>query len=241
MLMHDVEPAVRGKPGEEERNRLTDLAGLRSRLYRWLASAFLSPDPERRARLQAEGQALLAQGLDDYPFSPHLRRAVTALQSAQGDDIATAETHTSLFNLPADRASCPPLGCDYLSERGGTKFDEMARIDGFYQKIGIEPRAYIRDRPDHLSVELEALAIITLVEADARKEGQEEVVQAAHQGVERFLRLHLLCWFPRFRERVRAHDPIGMYACLADAVHAFVAHDHALVRAMLQQGQEQDG
>lgn len=237
MLIHDVEPAVRGKPGEEERNRLTDLAGLRSRLYRWLASAFLSPDPERRARLLAEGQALLAQGMDGYPFSPHLRRALQALQLARKDEVSIAQAHTSLFNLPADRASCPPLGCDYLSERGGTMFDEMARIDGFYQKIGIEPRAYIRERPDHLSVELEALAIVALVEAEARRDAQDEVVQAALMAAERFLRLHVLCWFPRFRERVRAHDSTGIYACLAEAVHAFAAHDQALVRAMLEQGQ----
>jgi TorA maturation chaperone TorD len=237
MLMHDVEPAVRGKPGEEERNRLTDLAGLRSRLYRWLASAFLSPDPERRARLQHEAQALLAQGLDGYPFSPHLLRALKALQSAEGDGVRTAEAHTSLFNLPADRASCPPLGCDYLSERGGTMFDELARLDGFYQKIGIEPRAYIRERPDHLSVELEALGVLALVEADAG-EGPEEVVQAARQAAERFLRLHVLCWFPRFRERVRANDSLGTYACLADAAHAFLAHDQALLRAMLHEVQE---
>lgn len=102
---------------------------------------------------------------------------------------------------------------------GGPNVQLIADVAGFYRAFGFEARG---ERPDHLSAQLEFLALVCVQEAGARLAGLEEEAGVCTRAREAFLRDHL-AWLPSFAERVRKASP-------RTALHHLVA----LVRQLME-------
>lgn len=110
---------------------------------------------------------------------------------------------------------------------------EMADIAGFYRAFGFQVGGLVRERPDHLSVELEFLYVLCLKEAYAREKGTAEQVEVCQEARAKFLQDHLGQWIGLFAqslerstaERSASPEEDSPYLFLARLTEAFIRAD----------------
>lgn len=98
----------------------------------------------------------------------------------------------------------------------------MADIAGFYRAFGFDVGGAIRERPDHLSAELEFMHTLTLKEALSHESGQTEHRETCLDAERKFLRDHLARWIGWFKQRLDQAEVDGPYAALAGLTVLFV-------------------
>jgi TorA maturation chaperone TorD len=103
---------------------------------------------------------------------------------------------------------------------------EMADIAGFYRAFGFEVGGPVRERADHVAVELEFMHILALKEAYALDSGVAEHVAICREAQGKFLQDHLGRWIGLFAQSV-AHNTAedSSYAQMARFAAAFVQAD----------------
>ncbi len=124
----------------------------------------------------------------------------------------------SIFGLVISK-DCPPYETEYLPWNDPThRAQHLADIAGFYQAFGVEPDPHSPERHDHLSLELDFLALLfaKLQRSECfdtpNNQEHHEITKAA---LEMFLKDHLLWWVPKFSQmvenlaRVRAAQASG--------------------------------
>lgn len=89
-----------------------------------------------------------------------------------------------------------PYETEYLTEKISRKPFELADISGFYSAFGfsINEDMTNKESVDHISVELEFMAIIALKEEYARGIKQKENENIVHDAGRKFLKEHLARW-----------------------------------------------
>jgi nitrate reductase assembly molybdenum cofactor insertion protein NarJ len=85
---------------------------------------------------------------------------------------------------------------------------EMADIAGFYRAFGFNLGGEVRERPDHIAVELEFMHTLALKEAYALEKGTPEQVGICQLAQAKFLEDHLGHWIELYAQAV-AHNSVG--------------------------------
>lgn len=128
------------------------------------------------------------------------------LVAALGSTYETlAEEHQRLFEGPGAHP-CPPYESVWRTDRSrlvqGTVMGPAASaVKALYEELGLRVREGSHELPDHLAIELEALAC-------ALAEGRPDAARA-------LLHEHLLGWVPGFCERVAAESRHPFYRAVA--------------------------
>lgn len=112
---------------------------------------------------------------------------------------------------------------------------EMADIAGFYRAFGFSLGGAVRERPDHVAVELEFMHILALKEAYALETGIPEHVEICVEAQGKFLQDHLGRWVGLFAQSVAHNAPDSLYVALAQFAAAFVQADAHRLGIMLDQ------
>ncbi|MFW6184965.1 MAG: TorD/DmsD family molecular chaperone [Chloroflexota bacterium] len=102
---------------------------------------------------------------------------------------------------------------------------EMADIAGFYRAFGLNVGGAVRERPDHVAVELEFMQVLALKEAYALETGSEEHVAICTDAQGKFLQDHLGRWIELLAQSVAHNAPGTLYDALAHFAAAFVRAD----------------
>ncbi|HSM58113.1 MAG TPA: molecular chaperone TorD family protein [Candidatus Sulfomarinibacteraceae bacterium] len=102
---------------------------------------------------------------------------------------------------------------------------EMADIAGFYRAFGLNVGGEVRERADHVAVELEFMHVLALKEAYALETGSAEHVDICTDAQGKFLQDHLGRWIDLLAESVAHNAPGSLYAALAQFAAAFVHAD----------------
>lgn len=127
-------------------------------------------------------------------------------QQAQGLSLETwAEEYNRLFE---GNVSCP------INESGFIRRDKgviLADIAGFYRAFGFELADEAHEKGDHLRVELEFIALLLVMLANAEK----EAIRTTHEALESFSFDHLGEWLPAFCERLSLVTTFPFYRHLA--------------------------
>ncbi len=118
--------------------------------------------------------------------------------------------HTRLFVNAVPSVIAPPYGSVYLSDDGMLYGPSAVKTKQFYRERGFAPSGEY-DIPDHLSFELEFLALLA---EDDRQEDEEL-----------FLKEHFRPWFPKFRERVLAEGRHPFYRVLVNLIDFFTREE----------------
>jgi TorA maturation chaperone TorD len=160
---------------------------VRSARLAWLASVLRDPEGEVGAREAPQDAELDA--LERERASLPRDRLVAAYRRVFG--------HTPGGPCPLYELSWLKAG-DFAAEQ------ELADIGGFYRAFGVCLATSARERVDHVSIELEFLAYLAHLEAEADGEGREELADVAREAQRSFLRDHLGRWAPIFFERMEA-------------------------------------
>ena len=112
---------------------------------------------------------------------------------------------------------------------------EMADIAGFYRAFGFNLGGTVRERPDHVAVELEFMHVLALKEAYALDSDILEHAEICIDAQSKFLQDHLGRWIQLFARSVAHNAPDSLYGSLAIFAADFVRVDAERLGVSLDQ------
>ncbi len=209
---------------------LADLAEMRRASYRFLAELFLYPGGDRLTSAVRFAREMNRAGMPLRAFAffgrwRHVLEALAALRPAQVP--ALQREFLGLFTLGAEDA-CFPYESSYVGREGLDTGRVAAEVQRAYTSAGLILDAR-GELPDHVSVELDFMSFLCAMEVPAWRRNPPRGAAEWLDREEGFLQDHLLRWLPAFAGRVEGKAPESFYRRLADAAHAFAAHDADLV------------
>lgn len=203
-----------------------DRALARADAYRLLAGLFRDPDdPDLQGPDADPGEgalAMLRSALD--VLEAHGGARAWAALAPIADRQHRAVEHRAVFGHVVAHG-CPPYETEYGRRHVFGQSQDLGDIRGFYEAFGVRPRRG-GERPDHVAVELEFLALLALKEAVALATGEAGRVDVCRDAARRFLADHAGRWLPALAGRIARRAPDTGYAALA-ALASDLAADHA--------------
>ena len=204
-----------------------DLADARCAAYGLIAHGFRYPDNEWQ---QAMTQEIRWHSWFDQLSDLHCdaMEPLLSLRAAIGSGNQPAvlgdlqEHFASLFGHTV-RGMCPAYELEFGNCEIIQRASELADVSGFYAAFGMNLAGDFSERPDHVSVEAEFLAVLCAKEAWGLQNDAQELVESVRSAQQAFLKAHLGRWLPSFARRVLACKPCDFYTRLSDFADAFVA------------------
>jgi len=98
--------------------------------------------------------------------------------------------------------------------------EATVEVSKFYEQAGLELRE--GQTPDHLGIELEAVAVMAECEAARRESGDAAGAAGLEELQRRFCQEHLKRWVPEFCEAVSRQAESGFYRGMADLTASLV-------------------
>ncbi len=209
-----------------------ELAGLRHGLYRFFAACLRAPTREGLDQLATVVRRLGREPLEGFPFYSRWHPLAEAFEA--GLDLAQVSAdYSRLFLRSAPKTLCPCYESAYLSANDGQDAGYIiAGVDQAYRRMGLELSVTHNELPDHLGLELEAMAHLCAREVHARElEGVPPALECLGQQ-RSFLRRHLAAWAPLFAGRVRSAAQGRYHSLVASAAAAYICHDLDLVEGL---------
>jgi TorA maturation chaperone TorD len=110
-----------------------------------------------------------------------------------------------------------PYETEYMDEKISRKPFELADISGFYRAFGfnVAQDAVNKESVDHISIELEFMAILTWKHEYARNKNQDENIKIVHEARQMFLKDHLANWGFFFCDQINHLTGFKFYKTLA--------------------------
>ena len=182
----------------------------RALIYGFLASMFTYPQENwtEDVPLLVENVVTLTECSDWLVIPPV---SLTQLQAA----------HRYIFGLVGSLCYETEYGLPHEYQQS----QQMADVAGFYRAFGFALGQAVRERPDHVAVELEFMHVLALKEAYAWQAGQPEHVAICVDAQQKFLQDHLGRWFDLFTQGVTHNAPDSVYALAAQLAAVFVRAD----------------
>ena len=204
---------------------------IRSAVYELLSLAFLYPKEGASTQL-LDGARELRSAMtlqDRRPFGGLLDTLCGELQSCGDGGLESEYVEVFGHTLSTD---CAPYESEYGQAHVFQKSHTLADLSAFYQAFGVSLNPELKDRLDHVSVEMEFMHLLTLKEAYARGNGHgEDKALLCRQAQEAFLANHLGTWIKRFADRVaRKTGGSGVYGALVGLLEAQMAAEFRAFR-----------
>lgn len=187
----------------------------RAQVYGFLVEAFLYPEEnwtQESTRLTDILHELNLNGFDIASCVLDITDwALSALQAE----------HRRVFGLTGSQCYETEIGLPHEFRQS----QEMADIAGFYRAFGFNLGGQVRERPDHISAELEFMQVLAIKEAHAIERTFPEHVEICIAAQSKFLQDHLARWVGLFAESVAGLTREGPYTQVAQVAAAFVEAD----------------
>lgn len=211
-------------------DRAVPTALARQSIYCTLSELLLAPDERLQASLAA-GTVFdeLEEALDELDDPRDLKAFVAALRAAWADTPATGapDARTRYHRVFGHSLSpdYPPYETQYGTAHPFQQSERLADLLGFYRSFGLTISPGLRDRADHLAVELEFMGFLTAKEAFHRDSGETLHLDASRAGAKYFLEHHLGPALISFADRVSRLAPAGFYKEVSRFAAAFIRYD----------------
>jgi TorA maturation chaperone TorD len=169
--------------------------------YELLSLAFLYPENGTSPWLteKAGEVAFLASELG----RKEVERAAARVSDhfARLSDASLVEQFIELFGHSVS-GDCPQYEAEYEDAGIFQQTRTLADLSAFYKAFGVEASEDVRERWDHISIEMEFMHLLVAKEAYARENGHgEDKVRLCHDAQQAFLRDHLATWVNSFIRR----------------------------------------
>jgi TorA maturation chaperone TorD len=179
-----------------------------------LLSSFFKNRLSERVRQEAcELDADMVVGAAGFSESSAvaLRELLNAARSTDAE--VWAAEHNRLFEAGV---ACPPNETALIRrDKGGI----LADIQGFYTAFGLRPSPVRAERPDHISCELDFLALLLVMSETAAQQGDAERAGVASDAARAFVRDHLAEWVTLFCDALSKATAEPLFVALAWALH----------------------
>ena len=200
----------------------------RSAVYRLLSQSLVYPTNEALCVLRdVDLPAALA-------LVPTLDGALAALVEQLGQQVegkspgALQETYRHIFPH-VESGDCPSHEMAYTAQNIFQETEDLSDLAGFFRAFGLELTE--RERPDHISVELEFMYVLTYKEAYALLHHGGEKARFCRTVQRKFMDDHLGRWAPRFVTLLARNAEDGHLRAAAILAQAFLDQEIALLRA----------
>jgi len=176
-------------------------------IYRFLARSMQYPSADW---MQADYFSALDAFLAEFGWDAEARTLRRSI-SGSFDWLEPLQVeHTRLFVNAIPTVVSPPYGSVYLSADGMLYGPSAEKAKAFYREQGFD-LAGEADIPDHISFELEFLALLV----EEGKSREEEL----------FLQKHFRPWFPKFKARVLQEGRHPFYGVLVNLIDFFTREE----------------
>jgi putative dimethyl sulfoxide reductase chaperone len=167
-------------------------------LYKIVSLGFSYPSTAHWAMINSHFS--LCRDLPDEKLLPALNSFTDVLPGRDRTETLQSE-YLRLFDI---RREVSPYETEYLTEKVSRKPFELADIMGFYTAFGfgVSEAAPFKEAPDHISIELEFMAILTWKAEFARERHEEENLKIVEDARKKFFKEHLATWAFVFSRRV---------------------------------------
>ncbi len=196
------------------------LAELRESDLLTRAAALVRNEPAAKAETLAPGERPLSE-LDPA-------RVLSALPDSQSALNAEFE---KTFGLLVSNA-CPPHEMEYINHKFTFQQSHtLGDISGFYHAFGFTLSTEHPERPDHISLELEFMALLLGLERQAMENADPKGLEHAEicrEAQARFLREHLTWWAPAFSRLLGRENEGGFYDIAGVFLAALIAAERSL-------------
>ena len=191
----------------------------RSALYELVSLAFLYPVPGALDLLKDGACRVGEVALEMAP--PELMHVVKQL----ADDLEAVDEQTleqeyvSVFGHSI-ASDCSLYEVEYANAEVFQKSGSLADLNGFYAAFGVKPNPELKDRLDHIGVELEFMHLLTLKEAYAHLHGHgSDKAAVCRQAQANFLANHLAHWVKTLARRLsQKTGGRGIYSSLGQLI-----------------------
>jgi TorA maturation chaperone TorD len=204
----------------ETRAELIDATG-RLAVYSMLAVGLSYPNPARLDLLATR----LVPAVATLELKQPLGSAVKALASVVPIDVDAARGHHFALFPPTASQDAPGYETAYRGEGIFQQTALMADVAGFYRAHGLRAGGQERERPDHIVVEIDFMAVLAKKEALALRAGAGENVSICRESAASFLQDHLGCWAPAFGRRAASVTEAPWLRGLGELLASWVEFD----------------
>ncbi len=198
----------------------------RSFIYGALAAALEPPTAETVGALLSEKTKTalprLASwategGASDFPMA--VAGWVQTFETLTLEKLRAA--HTRLFGHTARGTVCP-YETEFGQEGEFQQPRQLGKTNGFYNAFGLTVRRDERERPDHVSCELEFMAFLSRKEAYALEHDDQEMLSQTRKAFRLFLRDHLGRFGRAFAFQLCKEDPREFFGRLGGVLYEFL-------------------
>ncbi|KJS47683.1 molecular chaperone [Desulfosporosinus sp. BICA1-9] len=223
-----------------KKKALMEMASNRQAVYRTLALLWTEPTQELFDQVQAEPSIIveLKHCLTRMnPENSELTAGLQLLESFFNEEWPELQQpltewrveFTRLFIGP-EHLPCPPYEACYRERLEDGSFgylmgETTLAVKNLYREAGLEVNP--PQMPDHISAELEGLALFTSMEVEAWEKDNKAAVLRTMQFGQRLLGEHLTQWVPAFCLDVRTSAQSNYYKALVLLTESYVTLDQA--------------
>jgi len=205
-----------------------DTAFARAFIYQFLARAFEEPAHETwRWLTNATTHGALKSAACTLANS-HVTLEKSATAVAAQLSLEQFESFQSSYVTAfghAARGDCPLNEIEYGDLKADPLFQphRLADLAAFYRAFGLEIAEDASERPDHIGVQLEFMAVLASKEAYAREhQFDDDFCALCEDAQKKFLREHLGRWSPAFARRLARTASHETLAALARFTREFI-------------------
>jgi putative dimethyl sulfoxide reductase chaperone len=212
-----------------------ELAASRYGVYRILASVFLPPTTERIAELSGIASEVIEDPtltqFSFYPVWKQLLQGLIILEATPFND--TRSLFDAAFTSGTGAAGGAPRESRFQepTEQGNGAVE--ADLSRRYSNAGLNIGTNSPVPADHITVQLEYLAVLCENEALSWEAGDTATALRAMRLGRAFLRKHLTWWLPRLEHQVEATVPGSIYTVAARTATDFTVHERDLFDLIL--------
>ncbi|RIK86034.1 MAG: hypothetical protein DCC67_03250 [Planctomycetota bacterium] len=214
-------------------------------VYRFLAISLTDPRHGAWSRLAAlregdvlpQAAALLRQSQADAELGPaelageDLDPARALASLPEGQEALNAQYEATFGLLVSGR--CPPYETEYVNSKFSfQRSNGLADVAGYYAAFGVGVAGARPERPDHITLELEFMALLVDLERRAMECGDASSIERraiCRDAQASFLREHLAWWAPAFAKLLRYEAGGEFYAAIGRLLAAFIPLERALL------------
>ncbi len=200
----------------------------RSAAYRLLSQATVYPTDEVIAELKDEDvpQAREVAEILGTAFSKRLSAFQRQLKKTSTNELQDQHRRSFSHILSLD---CPPCETVYTAGEIFQETEQLSDIAGFFRAFGMDIAA--KERPDHISIELEFMHLVTCKEAIAQLHHGPEKARLCRVVQRKFMEDHLGAWGPQFARQLERQAPAGYFRALARLIDTFLSAENSYLRA----------
>lgn len=208
-------------------------AKIRANFYALLAQAFTPPDDGWAALKTRAATSVFKKIKSLYPF-PIFHETVDVFkkeldnlgQVGDGDELVLE--YDRLFSSPY-KLMVPPYESLYRYDEGQVMAPCAIQIEKLYRENGLELSPDFKDLPDHISAELQFMAYLCLMEAEAWKLGDEAEAALFVNKQDSFIREHPGLWIDSFARKLTSSTDSPFYLFSGKLAALFIKLDRDMV------------